>query len=268
MQTVSPEDRPRLPPLPPLGSSEPTRFVLVVDNAVGPTALLAQIIARWSVALVEVPSNDDALLRCLEPVDLVILPLPRDTAQAVAHLSRLRALPGLDCVPFLGVVRRGARSCDLRGLDLAGAVLPSADAEHFAFRIAVLLRLEGSAGRAIGNVRVPVDFAVEVEAEGRVTIERAENLSAEGVRLRCSRWLAVNQEVRVRFCLAGQDDEALAVCGRVIHSRPISEGRQHRVGILFFSLDPRERQLLKAEVASVCEAARRFPADTATSSLA
>jgi hypothetical protein len=227
--------------------SDATRRVLVLGDALRCIAEIEAGLARWNVELSILPTAQPDVTAAREPFDLVVVALPASAELARLRLDWLRCMPAFAGVPFLGAVRLErvtlARTA-LRDLGVVGLLDCSAKRDEVAFRLVQALGLESSADRA--RVRVPVDFPVELESEGRVTQAHAENLSRSGIRLRDARALAPNELVFVRFLLGM---ESVALEGRVIHCHPAADGcGGHVIGIFFFSIEPRPRQLLEAEI--------------------
>lgn len=230
--------------------ADPRRRVLVVEEARCSARLLSRILERWNLEVITMPAEDGAGLDLSDPVDLAIVPLPGDVEAAAARLERIRSHPGLAHMPVLGVVTLEGSSLDyarLRELGVMGVVDRAATPEHVAFRIGQAAALRGD--EACRRVRVPVGFAVELELEGRVTEERAENLSYGGIRIQSRRALEPNTDVVLRFRLSETSPEPIRAEGRVIHCQPRPAADDtHSVGIFFRSLEPRHRELVEAEV--------------------
>ncbi len=229
---------------------KPRRRVVAVEGAVSDLEALARILERWGIELSVVSRSEAASheTRRWLAVDLALVPLVATAELARVQLLRLRSLPGLEHTPVLGVAALDGAPLDrasLQQLGVVGLVQRAVTPEDLAFRVASTLGLSPDAGRA--QVRVPVDFAVELDAEGSSTLERAENLSCGGIRLRCARALPVNTPVRVLF-EAGLEPSPQALEGRVLHCSPSPSGDGHRVGVFFFALEPAQLARLQAEV--------------------
>jgi len=228
----------------------PRRRVLVVEDGGFSARPLSEILERWSLDVVPLSGDGDGSAADDEtPAQLAIVPLP-DGEAAAERLRRIRSHPRLAEVPILGVVTLAGSPLDCDGfreLGVIGVVDRGATPEQIAFRVGqAVLR---PAGRACGQIRVPVDLPVELEAEGRATEERAENLSFGGIRVRSGRALEPNTDVVLRFCLPAQSSEPIRAEGRVIHRHPNPEGDAcHSLGIFFRSIEPRHREHLEAEV--------------------
>jgi DNA-binding response OmpR family regulator len=236
----------------PSRSSQSQRCVFVVEEAGFAGHSLSRILARWNLRVLTASTAEDAARAFghAERFDLAILPLPAATESAAARLQALRAIPAFADTPVLGIVALEGLPLDydsLRKLGVVGVADRAATAEYLAFRVGQILP-SGSPERR-RHVRVPVSFAVELEAEGRASTERAEDLSCGGIRLCSSRALELNSEVGLRFRLPAQGSEPVATAGRVIHCRPISEGLgAYILGIFFLSCDPAHHARIEAEV--------------------
>jgi CheY-like chemotaxis protein len=230
----------------------PRRRILLVEDAGFSGGPLARILVRWNFEVVTA-GRGDAAARAIEGlgrVDLAVVALPGSRDADAALLEALRALPALAQTPMLAVTRAGVGivDCDaLRRLGVVGVMGCDRSPENVAFRVGQILPLGSVAERR--HFRVPVDFAVEVEAQGGRTQQRAENLSAGGIRLRSTVPLEVNATVGLRFRLPLHPDEAIALEGRVIHCAPAA-GRDgaYTVGLFFRSIPPRGRTLVEVEI--------------------
>lgn len=191
----------------------------------------------------------EALVRAL-PLDLLILPIGPNRCPRQDWLRALQAEPGLEGLPILGALS-GELDVDrleaLRTVGLAGVLDLGAAAEQIMFRVKRVLRREGPERRV--HTRIPVGFEVAVDAAGLVTSERADTLSSGGLRLRSSRPLDVNQEVRLRF-RPEPEMASIRANARVVNCRPPgSDEEGHTVGVFFLDLTVSDRTRLDALVA-------------------
>jgi hypothetical protein len=160
-------------------------------------------------------------------------------------------MPALERTPWLAVTSPEAGGLvdfdELRRHGAVGVMTRDTTPEHAAFRVGQILPLGSLAERR--SVRVPVDFEVEVEADGGRTKQRAENLSMGGLRLRSRVALEVNATVGLRFRLPLHPDETIEAEGRVIHCQPVP-GREdaYTMGLFFRHLAPRGRTLVEVEI--------------------
>jgi len=230
----------------------PRRHILLVEDAAFSGRSLARILGRWSFDVVTACADDAAAeaIEGLDRVDLAVVALPGSSAAAVGRLAALRALPALERTPVLAVTspEGGVVDCDeLRKHGVVGVISRDRSPEHVAFRVGQILPLGSVAERR--HVRVPVDFAVEVESDAERTQQRAENLSMGGIRLRSAVALEVNATVGLRFRLPMHPAETVAVEARVIHCEPVADREgAYTVGLFFRSIPLRGRTLVEVEI--------------------
>jgi len=230
----------------------PRRRILLVEDAGFSGGPLARILARWNFEVLTA-SRGDAAAQAIEGlgrVDLAVVALPGSRDADAALLEALRALPALERTPMLAVTRPdvGGVDCDaLRSRGVVGVMGCDRSPENVAFRVGQILPLGSVAERR--HVRVPVDFAVEVESQGGWTQQRAENLSTGGIRLCSTVPLEINATVGLRFRLPLHPDEVIAVGARVIHCAPAADRKGvYTVGLFFRSIPPRGRTLVEVEI--------------------
>jgi hypothetical protein len=124
---------------------------------------------------------------------------------------------------------------------------PGANAEHIKFRVERVLRRQGPERRV--HTRIPVSLEVAVDAGGALTSERADSLSSGGLRLRSTRSLDLNQEVRLRF-RPEPDMASIRANARVVNCIPAPSGESgHAIGVFFLDLTASDRARLDALVA-------------------
>jgi CheY-like chemotaxis protein len=222
----------------------PRRRILLVEDAAYSGRLLARILGRWNF---EVVTANGAAAACqtladASRVDLAIVALPGSGPEADAVLAALRAQPALGCAPVLAVTRPDGGLLDfdrLRKHGVAGVIGRDMTAEHVAFRVGQILPLGSLEERR--HVRVPAD--------GELTLQRAENLSVGGLRLRSAVPLDVNAMVRLRFRLPVHPAEVISVDARVVHCQPAADREgSYVVGLFFRSISPRGRTLVEVEI--------------------
>jgi CheY-like chemotaxis protein len=230
----------------------PRRSILLVEDEFFSGRPLASILGRWNFEVATASSGDTAAqaIEGYGRMDLAVVALPGSPEADAALLETLRALPALEQTPILAVSRPDARAVDcdaLRGLGVVGVMGCDRSPENAAFRVGQILPLGSMAERR--HVRVPVDFAVEVETAVGRTGQRAENLSMGGIRLCSTVPLEINATVGLSFRLPLNPCETIAVEARVIHCAPAA-GREgvYTVGLFFRSIPPRGRTLVEVEI--------------------
>lgn len=229
----------------------PRRHVLIVEDAGYSGRALANILGRWNFEVVTAygEAAAAAALEGRERFDLAVVALPTGPA-AAQLLAALRTQPALTTTPILAVASSlaGVVDCDaLREHGAVGVLGRDASPERIAFRVGQILPLGSVAERR--HVRIPVDFAVEVDVDDVRSTQRAENLSMGGIRLRSCVALDVNAIVGLRFRLPLHPAETVEAEARVIHCQPVP-GREdaYVVGLFFRSIPPRGRTLVEVEI--------------------
>jgi CheY-like chemotaxis protein len=230
----------------------PRRRILVVEGEAFSGRLLASILGRWNFEVVTVSAGDAAgeSVARLDRVDLAIAALPGSGSGSAVLLATLRGMPALEGVPVLAIARPEAGLVDfdkLREHGVVGVVSSDMSPEHMAFRVGQILPLGSIQERR--HVRVPADFDVELEANGELTLQRAENLSVGGLRLRSKIPLEVNATVGLRFRLPLHPAEVIAAEARIIHCQPVAaRDGSYAVGLFFRSMPARGRTLVELEI--------------------
>jgi DNA-binding response OmpR family regulator len=213
---------------------------------------LVRVLAEADIDVVEASCQGgvaEALVGAL-PLDLLILPIGPNRCPRADWLRELQAQSGLEGLPILGALV-GELDVDqleaLRALGLAGVLDPGANAEHIKFRVERVLRRQGPERRV--HTRIPVSLEVAVDAGGALTSERADSLSSGGLRLRSTRSLDLNQEVRLRF-RPEPDMASIRANARVVNCIPAPSGESgHAIGVFFLDLTASDRARLDALVA-------------------
>jgi hypothetical protein len=101
-----------------------------------------------------------------------------------------------------------------------------------------------------------VSFDVAVDVNGVVTTERADSLSSGGMRLRSSRALEINREIRLRFSPEPELASIRANARVVNYAPPPPGGGGHAIGVFFLDLTTSDRTRLDALVAERLVASR------------
>jgi len=213
---------------------------------------LVRVLTEADIDVVEASCDggiSEELLRAL-PLDLLIVPISRDRCPPQEWFRSLRGRPGLEELPILGVLA-GEIDVDrletLRMFGLDGVIDLGAAAEQIMFRIERVLRRAGAERRV--HTRIPVSFDVAVDVNGVVTTERADSLSSGGMRLRSSRALEINREIRLRFRPEPELASIRANARVVNYTPPPAGGGGHAIGVFFLDLSTADRTRLDALVA-------------------
>jgi hypothetical protein len=140
----------------------------------------------------------------------------------------------------------------LRALGVVGLMDLHALPEHVRFRInqAIYSGLEGRR-----HERAPCSIAVELEANGAVSEERAVTLSEGGMCLSSHRCIEPNTDVVLRFGLDSDPGERLTLEGRVIHAREVQRREtRYEVGLFFREASERAIAAIREEVRCLLDA--------------
>ena len=181
-----------------------------------------------------------------EQPDLLIVSLR--TTDSIDRIRFLRALPGCEDVPVLGITDAVGARLDLRKLQACGVVElvdRTASQEHLEFCINQVVR--GKPERRRWE-RARTFFPVELDALGKVSAEFLLSVSLGGVGIVSSRRLEPNTKVRLRFAcddLAPLGEIAGCVARLTETSRALPA---NRLGIVFSPLDSRKQLILESTV--------------------
>lgn len=191
----------------------------------------------------------EALRGLPQPPDLLILPIvPTDpaTTELVRQLRRDGRCREVPILGFTTVDHSDINLRELRSMGVNGLIDKSCIPESIVSRVKHLVYSNVNRRRF---ARAPTFMPIDLHVEGVVTSEYALNLAIGGMGMTSSRSLEPNTDVEVRFRLPGQDDEFIAVKGRVIYLReePVA-GAPNELGLFFYPPDERTQQLIAAEV--------------------
>lgn len=185
-----------------------------------------------------------------EPPQLLVIPIEAEDAECLVLIRSIRSSPRARAIPILGITSFEGMSLDLQTLrshGVVGLVDSGSSADQVLERIRRLVRHPG-ARRACE--RVGCFFPVMLEHEGRQAQEYALDLSTSGLRL-TSQWaLEENTDLELHFSLPMiAEDEIHTTCRLARKSVRLNSCGRYEVGVFFYPLVPRFREILGQEVA-------------------
>lgn len=215
---------------------------------------LARALREANVRVVIRPEDMNTLetLCVLSPVpDLLILPIQGQDPATLELVREIRATPGLQRVPILGVSsldRSGLDFDELRRLGVEGLVDKRSIPEQVVFRVNQVLKPRADTHRRRFR-RAPTYMPVDLVVEDTVRSEYALNLSCGGMLVTSAEPLEPNTDLKVRFRLPGSGEDFIEASGRVVYQQPGRDASApYLLGLFFYPLAERDHEVVAREV--------------------
>lgn len=215
---------------------------------------LARALREANLRVVLRPEDMNTLetLCVLSPVpDLLILPIQGNDPATLELVREIRATPGLQRVPILGVSsldRSGLDFEELRRLGVKGLVDKRAIPEQVVFRVNQVLKPRADTHRRRFR-RAPTYMPVDLVVGDGVRSEYALNVSCGGMLVTSAEPLEPNTDLKVRFRLPASGDEFIEASGRVVYQQPGRDASApYLLGLFFYPLAERDHEVVAREV--------------------